>query len=87
MIASVEGVVGAVAADSLVIEVGGLGYRVFAAPAVLALAQPGGRLQAPHTYHLVREDQQALYGFRSAESWSTCSSLPPGRTEGGLVIV
>jgi Holliday junction DNA helicase RuvA len=66
MIASVEGVVGAVAADSLVIEVGGLGYRVFAAPAVLASAQPGGRLKL-HTYHLVREDQQALYGFRSAE--------------------
>ena len=66
MIASVEGVVGAVAADSLVIEVGGIGYRVFAAPAVLASAQPGGRLKL-HTFHLVREDQQALYGFRSTE--------------------
>ena len=66
MIASVEGVVGAVAADSLVIEVGGIGYRVFAAPAVIATAQPGGRLKL-HTYHLVREDQQALYGFRNAE--------------------
>jgi holliday junction DNA helicase RuvA len=66
MIASVEGVVGAVASDSLVIEVGGLGYRVFASPAVLASAQPGGRLKL-HTYHLVREDQQALYGFRSVE--------------------
>ena len=66
MIASVEGVVGAVAADSLVIEVGGIGYRVFAAPAILATAQPGSRLKL-HTYHLVREDQQALYGFRSAE--------------------
>ena len=66
MIASVEGVVGAVAADSLVVEVGGIGYRVFAAPAVLASAQPGGRLKL-HTYHLVREDVQALYGFRNAE--------------------
>ena len=66
MIASVEGVVGAVAADSLVVEVGGIGYRVFAAPAVLASAQPGGRLKL-HTFHLVREDQQALYGFRSTE--------------------
>ena len=66
MIASVDGVVGAVAADSLVIEVGGLGYRVFAAPAILASAQPGGRLKL-HTFHLVREDQQALYGFRTAE--------------------
>ena len=66
MIASVEGVVGAVAADSLVIEVGGIGYRVFAAPAVIASAQPGGRLKL-HTFHLVREDLQALYGFRNAE--------------------
>ncbi len=66
MIASVEGVVGAVAADSLVIEVGGIGYRVFAAPSILAGAQPGSRLKL-HTYHLVREDQQALYGFRNAE--------------------
>lgn len=66
MIASVEGVVGAVAADSLVIEVGGIGYRVFAAPAILASAQPGSGLKL-HTYHLVREDQQALYGFRTAE--------------------
>jgi len=66
VIASLDGVVGAVAFDSLVIEVGGIGYRVFAAPAVLSTAQPGGRLKL-HTYHLVREDQQALYGFRSVE--------------------
>src|SRR3954466_2760685 len=66
MIASVEGVVGAVAADSLVIEVAGIGYRVFVAPAVLASAQPGNVLKL-HTYHLVREDLQALYGFRSVE--------------------
>jgi Holliday junction DNA helicase RuvA len=66
VIASVEGTVGAITADSLVIEVGGIGYRVFAAPAVLATATAGGRLKL-HTYHLVREDQQALFGFRNAE--------------------
>jgi holliday junction DNA helicase RuvA len=66
VIASVEGVVGAIAADSLVIEVGGIGYRVFAAPSVLASATPGGRLKL-HTHHLVREDQQALFGFRTSE--------------------
>lgn len=66
MLASVEGIVGAVAADSLVLEVGGLGYRVFAAPAVLAAARPGELLKL-HTHHLVREDLQALYGFRSPE--------------------
>jgi Holliday junction DNA helicase RuvA len=66
VIASVEGVVGAIAGDSLVIEVGGIGYRVFAAPAILATAVPGKPLKL-HTYHLVREDQQALYGFRTPE--------------------
>jgi Holliday junction DNA helicase RuvA len=66
VIASVEGRVGAVAFDSLVIEVGGIGYRVFASPAILSTAAPGSTLKL-HTYHLVREDQQALYGFRSAD--------------------
>lgn len=66
MIASVEGRVGAIGADALVLETGGIGYRVFAAPAVLAAAQPGATLKL-HTYHLVREDQQALFGFRNAE--------------------
>ncbi|HET7677002.1 MAG TPA: Holliday junction branch migration protein RuvA [Candidatus Limnocylindrales bacterium] len=66
MIASLEGVVGAVAADSLVLEVGGIGYRVFAGPGTLAAARPGERLKL-HTHHLVREDAQALYGFRSVE--------------------
>jgi holliday junction DNA helicase RuvA len=66
VIASLDGSVGSVAADSLVIEVGGIGYRVFAAPAILSTAAPGGRLKL-HTYHLVREDLQALYGFRGTE--------------------
>ncbi|HJW22748.1 MAG TPA: Holliday junction branch migration protein RuvA [Candidatus Limnocylindrales bacterium] len=66
MIASLDGVVGAVAVDSLVVEVGGVGYRVFAAPAVLASAVPGSRLKL-FTHHVVREDQQALYGFRTVE--------------------
>ncbi len=66
MLASVEGSVGAVTPDSVVVEVGGLGYRVFAPPSVLAAAAPGSRLKL-HTFHLVREDQQALYGFRSVE--------------------
>jgi Holliday junction DNA helicase RuvA len=66
MIASIDGVVGAVFADSLILEVGGLGYRVYCAPAVLAAARPGERTKL-FTHHLVREDAQALYGFRSPE--------------------
>jgi len=66
VIASLEGTVGAIAADSLVIEIGGIGYRVFTAPSVLAAASTAGTLKL-HTYHLVREDQQALFGFRTPE--------------------
>lgn len=66
MIASLDGVVASVGPDSLVLEVGGIGYRVFAAPAVLATVEPAGRLKL-HTHHLVREDLQALYGFRTVE--------------------
>jgi Holliday junction DNA helicase RuvA len=66
VIASVEGRVGAVAFDSVVIEVGGIGYRVFAAPAILSTVVSGSTVKL-FTYHLVREDQQALFGFRSPE--------------------
>ena len=48
------------------VEVGGIGYRVFAAPAILATAQPGSTIKL-FTYHLVREDQQSLFGFRTTE--------------------
>jgi len=66
VIASVEGAVGSIGVDSLVIEVGGIGYRVFAAPSVIAKAASGGRLRL-HTFHLVAEDRQALFGFATPE--------------------
>ena len=74
MIASLDGIVAAVYPDSLVLEVGGVGYRVFVAPAVLAICEPGGRLKL-HTHHLVREDVQALYGFRTVEELGFFSLL------------
>ena len=66
MIASLEGVVTALDAESAVIKVGGVGYRVFCGPNTLA-ALTVGRPVELHTYHLVREDAQALYGFRTPE--------------------
>lgn len=66
MIASLDGIVADIAADSLVIEVGGIGYQVFAAPALLATTRPGARHKV-FTYHLVREDAQLLYGFRTSD--------------------
>jgi Holliday junction DNA helicase RuvA len=58
--------VGAVTPDSIVLEIGGVGYRVFAGPGTLAAAREGSTLKL-HTHHLVREDAEALYGFRTPE--------------------
>ena len=66
MIASLDGAVAAVALDSLIVEVGGVGYRVYASPSVLGSAAAGGKIKL-FTHHVVREDLQALYGFRTVE--------------------
>lgn len=66
MIASLEGRVAAVTGAALVLEVGGVGYRVFAGTGTLSSLRVGDTVRL-HTHHLVREDQQALYGFRSTE--------------------
>ena len=66
MIASLDGIVSAVFADSMIVEVGGVGYRVFAAPSVLTAAGVGERTKL-FTHHVIREDLQALYGFRTPE--------------------
>ena len=66
MIASLAGTVAAATVDSVILEVGGIGYRVFVSPAVLTAATQDGQLKL-FTHHVVREDLQALYGFRSVE--------------------
>jgi holliday junction DNA helicase RuvA len=62
MIASVRGVVTAVAPDSAVIEVGGVGLSVQCAPGTLAGLTPGAPARLA-TSLVVREDSLTLYGF------------------------
>ncbi len=66
MIGSLRGTVTHVGQDHLLIEVGGIGYRVLAAPSLLAGLHTG-REASVFTHHLVREDQQALFGFATTE--------------------
>lgn len=66
MIGSLRGVVTALFADAALIEVGGVGYRVVAGPSLLSGLRVGAE-GAVFTHHLVREDQQALFGFASTE--------------------
>ena len=66
MIGSVRGLVTQVGRDYALVEVGGIGYRVVAGPSLLATLRVG-REASVYTHHLVREDQQALFGFATTE--------------------
>ena len=66
MIGSVRGPVTHVGRDSALVEVAGIGYRIVAGPALLAKLRIG-REASVFTHHLVREDQEALFGFATME--------------------
>ena len=66
MIGSLRGLVTHIGPDHALIEVGGIGYRVVAGPALLARLKRGAEASV-FTHHLVREDQQALFGFAATE--------------------
>jgi len=59
----------------LLIEVGGLGYRVQVTPSVSAsLGAVGGEVFV-HTHHAVREDSDTLYGFSTIDERRVFESL------------
>ncbi len=66
MIATVNGRVAEVNETSLVVELGGVGLRVFVSARLLAESQVGQQV-ALHTYLNVRETELSLYGFSNAE--------------------
>ena len=82
MIGSVRGRVTHLGLDFALVEVGGLGYRIVAGPALLAKLRQGSEASV-FTHHLVREDQQALFGFATTEELAffellmTVSSVGP----------
>jgi len=67
MIASISGTIQSSGKDYLVINVGGVGIRVFAPKGVLEQAGPKGRAVSLHTHLIVREQELSLYGFESEE--------------------
>lgn len=62
MIAALQGDVWTVAEDSLVVKVGGVGFKVFVPATNVQQAHPGDPVSL-HTYLVVREDSLSLYGF------------------------
>ena len=66
MIGSLRGPVTHVGPESVLIELGGVGYRVVAGPSLLARLRLGSEAHL-FIHHLVRDDLQALFGFASSE--------------------
>ncbi|WP_422117342.1 Holliday junction branch migration protein RuvA [Brachybacterium sp. UNK5269] len=70
MIASLTGRVARLDLDSLVLDVGGIGYLVRTTPQALGATRHGAELTL-HTELVVREDSMTLYGFPHAEEAET----------------
>ncbi|MFC4769678.1 Holliday junction branch migration protein RuvA [Effusibacillus consociatus] len=66
MIAFVEGIVEDAAIDHIVLNVNGLGYRVFVSGTTSYSIQPGSR-QRLFTHQHVREDAIVLFGFKTKQ--------------------
>lgn len=66
MIASLHGEVAHIGLDSLILEVGGVGYRILATPQTLAGLRHGQAARLA-TSLVVREDSLTLFGFLDAE--------------------
>lgn len=67
MISSVRGPVLSIGLDHAVVEVGGLGFAVQAAPGTLAMLRRGEEARLA-TALVVREDSLTLYGFPDADT-------------------
>ena len=67
MISSLRGTVLSITPDVLVVEVGGVGFKVLVPASVAEAAEGVGRTVSLHTHLAVREDALTLYGFGSEE--------------------
>lgn len=61
MIAFLEGIIAHISSNSLIVNVGGVGYKVFVTPSTLAA--PLGSPIKLYTFHKSSDDGQALFGF------------------------
>jgi Holliday junction DNA helicase RuvA len=62
------------ASGEVLLEVGGVGYRVTVTPRTLAALQPG-EATFLYIHHIVREDAQLLYGFVQREERAAFEAL------------
>ena len=66
MIGSLRGPVSLVGLDHVIIDLGGVGYRVVVSPELMGRLHVGSEASL-FIHHLVRDDMQALFGFAKPE--------------------
>lgn len=75
MIATIRGVVQHLGIGAAVVEVGGVGLRVFVPRAMLESGMAVGKVVFLYTFLVVREDALSLYGFESPEQREVFEAL------------
>ncbi len=63
MISYIRGELAEVAEDSVIVEVGGVGYRIYMSGQAMTMLPAMGEQVKIHTYLNVKEDAMQLYGF------------------------
>lgn len=75
MISSLRGLVQHIDTDAIILEVGGVGLKVFVPTNVFEMIDGVGRMTFLHTHLIVREDALTLYGFASEEQRTLFETL------------
>ena len=75
MIASLNGKLEALNSDGAIINVGGIGFRVYMPTSTLSTLGSVGKEVKLHTYLHLREDNVALYGFASTDELGLFQNL------------
>ena len=75
MIAHVSGILESTDKNSIVIDVDGIGFKIFASNNLLSEMPPVGEKIKVYTEQIVREDSNSLYGFSSKEEKNLFNAL------------
>ena len=67
MFAYIKGILEEKSNDYVVIDVGGIGYKIFMSSSAITILPECGNIVKIHTYYHVREDNISLYGFNTKE--------------------
>ena len=67
MFAYIKGSLEEKSSDYVVVEVGGIGYKIFMSESAISKMCDLGEIIKIHTYYYVREDNISLYGFVTKE--------------------